>query len=292
MAETSTAVWRYVKNPAAVYRHRRHSPSVDGAAEEVLHDLRTNGVAITSVDRLFPASRPLFEKLAQQVRLIQEEKEEELASARAAAAGDGAYKSFIVSLLGDKPVLDTGDPAIRLLISEPLLGIVNGYMGMTTQLRFFNVWHTLVSRGAPRQSQLWHRDPEDHLIAKVFIYLSDVDEGSGALTYAPGTHPVGNVKGRAEILDDPTLGYRRSTDEQIAKVLSSDRWVRADGPTGTIVFADTRGYHKGGHAHMSERVMLTAMFTSPGAKTKSHFERGHTAPAGLSSAQRYALGIR
>ena len=291
MREMPLSTWRYVRNTRATLGYRRHGPFVEGHAADVLRDWNENGIAKTTIDQLSPGESHLFDRLVDKVSEIESERQSEIDSARQ-KVGEGAYKSFILNVLGDRPVLTLDDPAVALMLSPSILGIVNGYMGMVTQLRFLNVWHTLVSKGEARESQLWHRDPEDRLIAKVFIYLSVVDEGAGPLTYAPNTHPKGTIRKDAPIIDDPTKGRRRSSDEQIATVVDPAQWVTATGRKGTIVFADTRGYHRGGLARTRERLMLTAMFTSPSAKTKEYFDR--RVPAQLQSldeAQRLAFAF-
>jgi len=50
-------------------------------------------------------------------------------------------------------------------------------------------------------------------------------------------------------------------------------WRRATGPAGTIIFADTRGYHKGGEAHEHDRIMYTCMFTSPASESREFLKR-------------------
>jgi hypothetical protein len=142
---------------------------------------------------------------------------------------------------------------------------------MYTRLRYYNVWHTFATTGEARESQLWHRDREDFKILKVFVYLSDVDEGAGALTYARGSQRSRGLKSNPECFVEG--GVKRSKDEQMAAVVPPERWVQAKGPTGTIVFADTSGYHKGGLARERDRLMYVCMFTSPSSQSKELFRR-------------------
>jgi hypothetical protein len=41
------------------------------------------------------------------------------------------------------------------------------------------------------------------------------------------------------------------------------------GKKGTIIFADTRGFHKGGEARTRDRLMYNAMYTSPASESRS-----------------------
>src|SRR5262249_40807299 len=154
---------------------------------------------------------------------------------------------------------------------DGILKVANSYLGMCARLRFYNVWQTFSTNAEARESQLWHRDREDRLIFKAFVYLEDVPEFAGPFTYALGSHPKGNEKRKPRsFLED---GVERSTDAQMAEVIPPERWVSGVGQKGTIVFADTRGYHKGGLARTEDRIMYTCMFTSPASESREFFQR-------------------
>jgi hypothetical protein len=189
-------------------------------------------------------------------------------------SSDPGKKSFIFHLLGENPLLDPDSVFARLALQQSVLRIANSYFGMLTRLRYYNVWHTFTTQTEARESQLWHRDREDYLILKVFVYLSDVDEGAGPFVYAAGTHLKGSV--RREPAFSLEGNVKRSDDSQMAAVVPADRWVRCTGPRGTIVFADTRGYHKGGLARETDRVMYTCMFTSQASQSQEFLRRPET----------------
>lgn len=177
-------------------------------------------------------------------------------------------------------MLDPCDIYARFPLQNPILQVVNAYFGSYTRLRFYNLWHTFVTQLPPRESQLWHRDPEDNYVVKLFVYLSDVDEGAGPFTYAAGSHLKGGLR-REPQYTRKKGDARRSDDTQMAEVVPPDRWIGCVGPKGTVIFADTRGYHKGGFAQDRERILYTCMFTSQATKVEEHFER----PAGISLPQ-------
>jgi ectoine hydroxylase-related dioxygenase (phytanoyl-CoA dioxygenase family) len=114
---------------------------------------------------------------------------------------------------------------------------------------------------SPKNAQLWHRDRDDMQILKVFIYFTDVDEETGAFVYAPGTHALGTItKQPAYFLEDGKT--KRSYDEDMNKIVPQDKWLLGKGSTGTIVFADTHGYHKGGFVKTKFRFLYTCMYLS------------------------------
>ena len=180
-------------------------------------------------------------------------------------------KTFNLELLGSPVKFDPSSVYARFALQSLFRNVANGYFQMLAQLRYYNVWYTFASSTTPRESQLWHFDREDNYILKVFVYLNEVDLGTGPFTYAPGTHRKGQ---RWNILPESFLEQNvlRSSDDQMSKVVSKTDWVRALGKKGTIVFADTRGFHKGGEARTGDRLMFTCMYTSPASQSKRLFE--------------------
>ena len=265
--------WRYSFNLAPTLAYRFSKRSVTGECARVIADLDRNGVAITSVQRLL-GSDSCYEELNEAVAKAEHDLAEEIDVARDQCNDNPAVgsKSFIYALLGESPELQPREVYARFALHRNVLNVANGYLGMYTRLRYYNVWRTFASHAEPRQSQLWHRDREDRYICKMFVLLSDVDEGAGPFTYAPGTHPKGASRCEPKFFEEAD-GVRRSNDAQMSEIVARDRWIRGIGPAGTIVFADTRGYHKGGEARDSDRVMYTCMFTSPASESREFFRR-------------------
>jgi hypothetical protein len=264
--------WRYVLNAAPSIAYATAGRRLTAEPQRVLSALNRDGVAITSVGAI-GANGSLFSELAAAVDRLEQEKAAELDEARRAANDTAAIgnKTFNVELLGPHPVLDSSDVFCRFALDRPILDMANAYFEMFTRLRYVNVWHTLATSVRPRESQLWHRDREDFLIMKVFVYLADVADDTGPYTYAPGTHPKGPITVEpAYALEG---GVKRTTDEEMAAVVPADRWIKATGQRGTIVFTDTRGYHKGGLARGRDRLMYTCMFTSRVSQSRELLER-------------------
>ncbi|MFN0088633.1 MAG: phytanoyl-CoA dioxygenase family protein [Blastocatellia bacterium] len=285
-----TPTWRYVFNFGSTMAWRRERPSIEGEAKRVVEELDQNGVAMTTAARLL-GEASCFDELGRAIEELESEWAERIAAERAAAnRHDASRKTFIHQLLGDHPRLDPGSVYARFALQAPVLRIANEYFGMYTRLRFYNVWHTLTTEGEARESQLWHFDREDHLILKVFVYFSDIDEGAGPFTYAPGTHRKGAIRRQPESFIEN--GVVRVRDEEMARVVPRGDWVRALGPKGTILFTDTRGYHKGGLARTRDRILYTCLFTSPTSQAPELFERGSRIELPANRAEAMALAGR
>lgn len=262
--------WRYGFNLAPTLSYKFRSHELSGEARRVQKELDRNGIAITSADRLL--ARPiLFAELNTAVESLEREQATALARKRSDANDSTSIgaKTFNVELLGRHPILDSRSVFARFALQDPILHIANAYFGMFTRLRYYNVWHTFATQTEARESQLWHHDREDHFIIKVFVYLSDVDEGAGPFTYAAGSHLKRGLSRTPDHFVEG--GVRRSNDKQMADVAPEDCWVKATGGKGTIVFADTRGYHKGGLARTSDRLMYLCMFTSQASESEELF---------------------
>lgn len=285
-----TFKWRYIDNFAPWLAYRFDRPPLSGEADRVLSELDRNGIAVTSAQALL-GPKSLYPELTASVDSLQNNLADQTTAARTAAKNPESHKSYILNLLGERPRLDPNDIFVRFALQRPVLQIANAYFGMYTRLRYYNVWHTFATHIPPRDSQLWHRDPEDYYILKMFVYLSDVGEDAGPVIYAPGSHlKIGLA--REPSYNKKKGDAKRSDDSQMAEALPPEKWVQALGPRGTIIFADTRGYHKGGLARERDRLMYLCMFTSQAAKCHDLFERPSTIAAQLTKEQAFALAIR
>jgi hypothetical protein len=283
-----TPTWRYVFNLKSTLAYRKAEHRLPEVSQCLLANLRRDGMALTTVNEWF-GEAPLFTELRAAVEQLEAEAHDRIAIEREKAKTyDPKRKTFILPLLGDTPVLNPDSIYARFALQPAVLELANEYFGMYTQLRWYNVWHTLRSDAPPRESQLWHRDRDDHFILKMFVYLSDIDVSSGALTYAPGTHTGGTIHTDPEYsLEGQNV--HRTSDEQMARVVPAEKWVTASGKAGTILLADTSGYHKGGLARSRDRLQYLCMFTSPTSQVKELFLRPTHLASPADLAQRMAL---
>lgn len=285
----SPLYWRYVANRRPWLEYRlRGRPAGTVVQERIVTDLRRDGVSLTTAQALF-GNTALFAELEQAVQRLEQQKAGEIEEARH-RKDDQGFKTYLLELLGARPLLDPRSIFVRIAVAPEVLDIANSYFGMMTRLRFFNVWRNFCASAPPRNSQLWHRDPEDRYILKMFVYLSDVDDEAGPLFYAPGTHGYGSIKAEPRLFGEDGTTARRANDKEMQAVVREDKWVKSVGPKGTIVFVDTRGYHKGGLARNRDRLVYNCMFTSDGSSRGDYFDRKADAPCSSNRAVAFALG--
>jgi hypothetical protein len=255
--------WRFLFNFKASAGYFFNVPKLSDIAQRVVKDLNKNGVAFASSDELF-ADKTLFNELQKAVETLDMENMNRIDEARNNVNNfnDLSEKTFMLFLLGFEPKFEAESIWNRFATQAEFRNIADAYFRMkNSEMRYYNIWHTIPYNGEARASQLWHRDREDMQILKIFVYFTDVDSESGPFTYAPGTHVKGPIKKNPDYHMEN--GTQRTTDEQMAAVVPFKNWVSGTVKKFTIAFADTHGYHKGGFATKKDRILFTCMYVSP-----------------------------
>jgi hypothetical protein len=261
--------WRYAYNLPAVVDFRRSQVELTEGAARMARDLQTDGVAVGSVRDLLAADDDLFERASAQASdlihghadLFERRAAPSAVATAPPAKPTSATKGFVVELLGRHPHFDPASPIVQLAIHEQLRGLIQQYVRMHLRLHDLNVWLNLPSGVEPQLSQRWHRDePDDRHILKAFIYLRDVPQGAGPLSYVRGSH---RAAGRRAQLPSTWDGYGfRVSEEDIEAHFGADNVITVPGEAGTVVVTDTRGYHRGGWAVDEERLVMMALYAS------------------------------
>lgn len=117
----------------------------------------------------------------------------------------------------------------------------------------------------------WHRDsPVTHQF-KAVCYLNDVDEQNGPFQYIKGSHRKDNViRNYFNKVFKP--GQYRFTENEISNYLAKNN-KKVDsitGNAGTLVYADTKGIHRGKPVEQGVRYVLFCYFWHD--KIPKHFE--------------------
>jgi len=139
-------------------------------------------------------------------------------------------------------------------VGDPvLLAISHAYLGVEPRLAYLALWWSAVFERNPTSdmAQLFHADLAHIKWLKIFVYLTDVSEGTGPHSFVRGSHKS-DVEGR----ELRRRGLVRLSDEDIYRVYGRDRVVDLVGPRGTVFIADTRGFHKGHLPRTGHRLVL------------------------------------
>lgn len=177
---------------------------------------------------------------------------------------------------------------MQVTLSDSVLRIIAGYLNMLPRLVAMDLWYNVPMQGPAISSQRWHRDPEDRTIVKTFLYLRDVDETTGPFCFVPGSHNRGPY---GHLYPQVVHGNSYPPTGVVDQWFPGDRQKVCTGTAGTLVFCDTTGFHKGGHATGKGRFLFNSIYTtnaSPDVKTRQYHLAG-TLPPSASPAARYAI---
>ena len=244
--------------------YKKNPPNLNQVQSTVLNGLLQNGIAMVSIDDLFPDEDVLLTL----IKFIELHKNEAIM---------GVKKPFLRHIGGnlwrETSTIDLDNPFIQTSLKSTILDIVNSYIGVCSKLIYYEIALTnLMNKGERAMvSQRWHRDPGMKRMVKVFIYLTDVEEESGPFTYVLQSHAGGRWR---RLFPQKQFGRRGmyppegAVDEVVPK---TDIRV-CTGRTGTVIFCDTTGLHKGGYSLSKPRSMSTSVYVAEGDMTKRKFK--------------------
>ena len=290
----SSLAWHAINTPARLRYFFARSPLTPVEARAV-DDLEKTGIAIAHVsDLCAPGIFPELLNYANE-RLANPEVTSRLQRlVRLGAGGSKTKNSFLVDLWGGEHILDPTHPFIRFSLSQPVLSVVNGYLGMFSKFREFFLQATapIPAGTMPFASQRWHADPDDRKLVKIFLYLNDVDETAGPLSYIRYSHSAG--KWRDFFPYAPKIKSRHPDPAMIERIIPPEDIAVAAGKAGTIIFCDTSGVHRGGYATGRERIMYTSVYTSRASALPTRFRCLSDSPDNMfeAPAARYAAIAR
>lgn len=277
-------IWFYMVNRKSRKLYAQNCVALNSVSSRIAQEFKTHGIAFSHLNELFPGENVLA-KLQEYTAALRE---------KAEVKNNG--KQFLQFLWDVIPVCDLANPFLKIVFHPQIQGIINEYLGMWAKFYFFTLNVTIpVAEGAkPVQSQRWHRDSDDKKVPKIFIYLTDVDEGAGPFMSVANSHYGG--KWRYLFPQRPPHGSRAPWGGVEAKIPKEEIRV-CTGRAGTVVFCDTTTLHRGGYATKSERIMFTGVFASSGSY-KYTLHQSMRVPAevktsllytSLSPAARYAI---
>ena len=155
-----------------------------------------------------------------------------------------------------------------IFFDKVIMGIASFYLRTDVCLHHGSLWHSYKTEGDYADSelaQLFHFDLDEFRWLKLFIFLTDVSSDNGPHVYIPGSHVPGTKS--LELL---SRGYARIPDDDMNRFHSKTSWKELTCPAGTLVFADTRCWHKGTSVNCGQRSILQPEY-SPSTFSKRFF---------------------
>ena len=121
------------------------------------------------------------------------------------------------------------------IINDPQLNsYISKYVGRNFKCTNKASWWTFGNNENPQEAELLHRDIDNILWLKVFIYLTDVDSNCGPHVFIPSSHRKNRF-----------LRFKRFTDTEAQREFGDLAYFT--GKKGTLIMEDTFGLHKGQH---------------------------------------------
>ena len=250
---------RVLSNRASRRRFAGERPPLDDVQQRIVDGLDAEGYALLTFTELF--GDDAWAGIEAQAVRFAEETEAALAGDREALRVR-AGKEFVVRRHSYDAELDLDDPWFRTCASRRMLDVANTYLGLVSKLEYVDLWYSVPQPedDARRSSQRWHRDFNDRRLVKAFLYLVDVDEGTGPFQYVAGSAPGGR---NGDAWPWRPLGENYPPEDELeAHIPESDVRVFT-GAKGTLLFCNTAGFHRGGFATTKPRVLATATYSSP-----------------------------
>jgi len=276
---TYTLHERVLSNQLSRRRFAKATPELDETQQRIVSELSADGYSVVSFSDAI-GDESVWNAIEDQAARF-------VAETEAGLAADGealrvrAGKEFVVRLHSFGAELGNEDPWFAVCASRRMLDVANTYLSLWSKLQYVDLWYSVPQPpDADRKaSQRWHRDFNDKHLLKVFLYLVDVDEGTGPFEYVPGSAPGGRY---AQEWPWQPLGDNYPPGGELEKRIPADGIRTFTAPKGTMVFCNTSGFHRGGFATVSPRVLATATYSSP-ASLKSLTDRSYEFVGSLSA---------
>jgi hypothetical protein len=144
---------------------------------------------------------------------------------------------------------------LELATSPDVVRIATEYIGASPVLNYPESWFSFpVAKIRKESAKNWHWDCDGIRWLKVFVYLNDVTLDNGPHAYVAGSHRHWKVNDKGT----------RVTEEQIVNSYGEKAIRSFTAPRGTVIFEDTRGFHRGTPLVSGHRLVLQLQFNLDG----------------------------
>jgi hypothetical protein len=280
-------------------------PDLSRAGRRVAADLKANGIAFAGFKEFF--ERPFWTSVKDRFYQYLDEYQR---TATPVTKGKGVFLDTIHRAHTFIP-----DDVVSTYLGEPMIAAVAGhYMGMVPRFVGSSFWRTRAAGNDRMYSQLWHRDYNDRMLVKVFLYLTDVDQERGCFEFVAGSHERGALGHEFDrIGPDGYRAYPESADvdARVAQMPAFDLdavpaeqrsgeeapWhrkpaaIRCTAGRGTLIFADTFGLHRGGFVQTGHRDMIMTTYSTNFNVHPPHFAVTRGYADSLTPFMRLAFGV-
>lgn len=279
--------WRYVSNAGRTWREFRSRFGRDEHIRQLARELSEQGIVIGSADtRLSEEGHQALAAASALVRELSQSSEVQSIAGEGLNLAQARGKDYLVRVIPWELEHASDSPLLKLALDRKLLEIVAAYLGMWPRLHAIGAWLNFPTVNEAKNAQLWHRDPEDLRLIKVFIYLNDIGTENGPFCYIQRSHPFSSGAGKVPLHEDK----KRILDDEMIAAFPKEFWVECTGPANTMIIADTVGFHRGGRVKNGTRLLITFTYTSGKPLVERDLQVNGRARWISHPIQQYALG--
>ncbi|GAB4461745.1 MAG: hypothetical protein OHK0037_11410 [Elainellaceae cyanobacterium] len=232
---------------AALKSHAPHLPNLSSEDQHLVDCLRTEGVAITSLEKLGLPSTPELLKETQSWL-------ERMKAAHTPQLLDGYCLPQIYTMT-DLAAFS------NWAVEQRLINVIENYVGLPVAFQGVHL-----RRDFPNEKQggtlLWHKDGEDRRIVKIFVYLEDVTEEHGPFEYIPKSITDSKRVSWQIYYQVWRSGFIGIEDHKMQQIVPRSAWKSCPGPAGTVVMAALQDIYHHGRTRQIERPLLFYVYTA------------------------------
>lgn len=251
---------------AARKKHLEHLPFISDYEQDLINQLKTEGVAMTSLEALSIPSTEIMLQAAKTLmtkipRSISDDKNEFVVHATPQ------------QVLEHKEIFLWG-------LQQRLINIVENYIGLPVAYHGAYFRRDIVNN-VQQRSRMWHIDPEDRKVLKVVIYLNDVDENNGPFEYIP-------LNFTSTLVNSLRYNHGYIQDKTMEKIISPSNFKTCTGTAGTVFLAATGGiFHRGKIPTSSDRYTIFYDYTSRKPIVHHHYRASFLGNEDLQQLSKY-----
>ena len=147
-----------------------------------------------------------------------------------------SYRVYITEMFNRESLMS-------LARSEIIMRNVEQYFGFEPIIRYISVWLDRTNSAYKEGvfTQQFHRDYDDQKLVKLFYYLTDVGPDNGPFQFIQGSHK------------DPWLEFKDYKNNNI---------ISAEALKGSLILADTNGFHRGLKLKDGFRILVSISYSS------------------------------
>jgi ectoine hydroxylase-related dioxygenase (phytanoyl-CoA dioxygenase family) len=131
-----------------------------------------------------------------------------------------------------------------------LIAVASQYLGCKPTISNMSIWWSFPTGGKAQEAENYHRDVDDWRFVKFFLYLTDVDSGSGPHRFI-----------RKSQKSNALTNLKRLTDEEVAANFPAEDHLEITADAGDAFMENTFGIHKGQPPINKRRLLLQVEYS-------------------------------